>query len=145
MIAKADRGTYSKDGTIGSRLVIGEVDVENQGVVVAETWIGREREKRRHSIYPPHNKMNKKKDNKRAPLPPSVAKKRTDEREKGRKTNKRQPSPLISPHPTPVPNPFLLPSPSPNSLLPPSLSSQYSHALSLLPPHPPPAPGLAPG
>lgn len=52
MIAKAERGTYSQDGTIGYRPVIGEVDVENQGVVVAETWIGGEREKRRHSIYP---------------------------------------------------------------------------------------------
>lgn len=39
-------GTYSQDGAIGSRLVIGEVDVENQGVIVAETWIGGEREKR---------------------------------------------------------------------------------------------------
>lgn len=46
IIAKAERGTYSQDGAIGSRLVIGEVDVENQGVIVAETWIGVEREKR---------------------------------------------------------------------------------------------------
>lgn len=46
IIAKAEMGTYSQDGAIGSRLVIGEVDVENQGVIVAETWIGGEREKR---------------------------------------------------------------------------------------------------
>lgn len=47
-----ERVTYSQDGAFGSRLFVGEVDVENQGVVVAETCIGGEGEKRRRSVYP---------------------------------------------------------------------------------------------
>lgn len=70
LIAKAERGTYSQNGTIASRVVIGEVDVENQGVVVAETWIGGEKEKWRHSIYPPYNKINKKSTRSEPPLLP---------------------------------------------------------------------------